>query len=723
MYLFFFIETRQLLLVASLALFFFTTQAQTSKVDSLQQVLVSQNGKERYSTLLDLAFESSNIDNKSALEYASQAYILAGALGDSAQMVKSGRVKGQLQRRVGDLSGAIKIFVQLLPVARRNNYLDELKKILNALALAHTFRAEYDLALRYHFESLEIREKEHKKDEISTSLNNIGLVYYKLKNYEKALEYYFRSLHIKKEINNADFLDGLNINIGLCYNQKGNYEEARTFINEGLAICEDNCEENILMEGALGLGYSFLSECKSKLAVKTEVDTTKLLAEAEAHLLRSFELAKKIGDTRMQVESLLNLGRVFSTKGKMERARFFLVDAESIAKRTRYNQILIDIYTEFSTVYTKSSDFKKAAFYQGQYIAIKDSVYSEQLIKNLAEVQTQYAERENIATIASNQQIIKQQRDLNIAVVVIAMLAGLLILVLQRSNRTIKRVNAQLSEAKEVIEEQNKQLEGKNKYLDREVEAKTIDLERANQSLKQVNDELDNFIYKTSHDIRGPLASLKGMCNVALMDVKDVVALDYLRKLDSTAERLNTILTRLLIINQINNSKLTITRIDFEGIVRDVLLLEKKKGLPQKLNITQTIENHNTIQSDKELIRIILENLIDNAIKFYNDSDRVDSFVQIHIDPLDLGHVRIRVLDNGIGISESNPGKLFRMFFRASERSETGGIGLYIVKTATAKLGGKVGLRTTPEGYTEFYVDFPPQPPTPEDGPDKPSIY
>ena len=213
------------------------------------------------------------------------------------------------------------------------------------------------------------------------------------------------------------------------------------------------------------------------------------------------------------------------------------------------------------------------------------------------------------------------------------------------------------------------------------------------------------------------------MCNVALMDVKDVVALDYLRKLDSTAERLNTILTRLLIINQINNSKLTITRIDFEGIVRDVLLLEKKKGLPQKLNITQQIESHNTIQSDKELIRIILENLIDNAIKFYNDSDRVNSFVQIFIDPLDFGHVRIRVLDNGIGISESNPGKLFRMFFRASERSETGGIGLYIVKTATAKLGGKVGLRTTPEGYTEFYVDFPPAPPAPEEGPDKPSIY
>ena len=280
-------------------------------------------------------------------------------------------------------------------------------------------------------------------------------------------------------------------------------------------------------------------------------------------------------------------------------------------------------------------------------------------------------------------------------------------MVLQFGNRNIKRVNAKLSEAKEVIQKQNAELENKNRELDIEVDKKTLDLASANQSLKQVNDELDNFIYKTSHDIRGPLASLKGMCNVALLDVKDPVALDYLRKLDATAERLNSILTRLVIINQINNSKLSSEHIDFKTIVNDVLMLEKKKGLPPDLKISIDIDPNAKIESDKELVRIVLENLIDNAIKFYNDSDRVDSFLDIHIGQMEDGGVKVRVIDNGIGISESNPGKLFQMFSRASERSETGGIGLYITKTATEKIGGKVGLLTTPEGYTEFYVDFP----------------
>jgi signal transduction histidine kinase len=673
--------------------------------------------------LYELVIQHIETDSKTAHAYSLEAYELANRIGDSSLIVKSGRLYGQMKRRVEDIDGALSLYRRILLIAKRNRFVDEEKKLLNSIALAYTFKAEYDLALQFHFQSLDIREKSGKKDEVAVTLNNIGLVYFKLKDYDKALDYYFRCLEVKKEINDVDFLESLYVNIGLCYNQKEEFTKARKFISQGLEVCGNNCSEAILVEAELGLGYSYYSEFRYKSFTKKLDDTVGLLRNAEKHLLHSYQISDKTGNSRFRIENLFNLSRVHSARGDAKKAIDHLLRAESQAMSTGHNQILIDVYKEFSIVYSQLKNFEKASYYQNRYINLKDSVYSEQLIKNIAEVQTQYAERENIATIASNQQVIRQQRDLNIAVVVIAMLAGLLILVLQRSNRTIKRVNAQLSEAKEVIEEQNKQLEGKNKYLDREVEAKTIDLERANQSLKQVNDELDNFIYKTSHDIRGPLASLKGMCNVALMDVQDPVALDYLRKLDSTAERLNTILTRLLIINQINNSKLSITKIDFESIVKDVLLLEKKKGLPQKLRVTQSIESHNSIQSDKELIRIILENLIDNAIKFYNDSERVDSFVQIHIDPLDQGHVRIRVLDNGIGISESNPGKLFRMFFRASERSETGGIGLYIVKTATAKLGGKVGLRTTPEGYTEFYVDFPPTPPSPEDGPDKPSIY
>lgn len=687
--------------------------AQNPVIDSLKALIETTSGSEKSEALFQLARETDSFDRSLSLQYVEEGLVLARKVGDSLQIVKGGKLKGQILRRLDRIGESIQVFDEVLPIAKRHTaqkeFLEEYKIIIRALAMSHTFYTNYDKALEYNFLSLTILEKNGDMILVSDALNNIGFVYFKLRNFERAIEFYDRALQLKKKIKDDYDLDRLLINLGLAYNQLQKFKSAEEYTTEGLEFCKEQCSDQIKMEGQYALGVSHFG--------------LKIWDEAQLHFQQSFEIAKRIDSKRFQAENLIYLARIAIGQDRVEEGITFLRQSEILGETTGYNEMLIDTYRQFSEVYNYINDFKNAAAYQKKYIALKDSVYSEALIKNIARIQSNFAERENIATIAAKEKIIKQQRDLSILVALVAILTGLLVLVLQRSNRTIKRVNAQLSEAKETIQEQNELLESKNKYLDKEVESKTEDLERANQSLKQVNDELDNFIYKTSHDIRGPLASLKGMCNVALMDVQDPTALDYLKKLDSTAERLNTILTRLLIINQINNSKLSITKIDFTTIVNDVMLLEKKKGLPGKLNIRKQIDEHVFIHSDKELVRIVLENLIDNAIKFYNDSDRVDSFVEVRIDPSEDRSVKVRVIDNGIGISESNPGKLFRMFFRASERSETGGIGLYIVKTATAKLGGKVGLLTTPEGYTEFFVVFPPVPPHPDEGVDKPSIY
>jgi len=694
----FFNEVKLTLIIFFGSAFFFIAQAQERRVvDSLLSELQHAPDEQQILKIkARLADELFDIDNQLCLRYADEAHQLAVKLGDSTRLVRMARMKGQMLRRLDRLQESIDILTEVLPIARRNNLREDYKKILNALAIVHTFQADYDKALEYNFQSLVVRQEEGNKAEISITLNNIGLVYFKLHNYEAALKYYEECLQLKKEGNITYDLDALYINMGLCYGKLHRYKEARESVEEAFRTCDGRCSETIRISGEYSLGISYFNLGD--------------LTEADKHLNTSLELARRTGDKLYQGENLAVLAQIAADKNDNAAAEELLNETETLITELGYNELLMNLYLQFSHLYTKTQNFEQAAKYQSRYIHLKDSLVSEELVKSIAKIQTNFAERENIATIASKEEAIKQQRDLNAAVVVIAVLAGLLILVLQFGNRNIKRVNAKLSEAKEVIQKQNAELEIKNRQLDNEVDKKTLDLARVNQSLKQVNDELDNFIYKTSHDIRGPLASLKGMCNVALMDVKDPVALDYLRKLDATAERLNSILTRLVIINQINNSKITIEKIDFNMIVNDVLMLEKKKGLPQELQINTFIDPDLQIESDKELVRIVLENLIDNAIKFYNDSDRIQSFIHIHIAKVENGSVRARVIDNGIGISESSPGKLFQMFSRASERSETGGIGLYITKTATEKIGGKVGLLTTPEGYTEFYVIFPPVP-------------
>jgi signal transduction histidine kinase len=668
-----------------LSLISLVSYSQNRKVDSLNNSLNNYQGIDRYEILIGLvrAYASTNYD--SALIYANDARDLAYEFGDSAKIVKASRIVGQLYNRLTRPKDAEELLLKTIGIAKRNNFRDEYKVMLNNLALAYTVQAKYDRALELNFQTLLLREEDKDKSDISISLNNIGLVYYKLKNFENALRFYERALQLKEEINDTYDLDRLLINIGLCYNELGDFSQALNYFEDAFKQCGDKCDPQIKVEGNHGLGVAYYGLNKYE--------------ESQKYYNISLRIAQQIGNRRFEAENLANLARLFIKQKKDGDAINVLKQCEKIAIASGYNEILIETFREFSSLYSHSKDFENASVYQNRYIHLKDSIYNEALIKNIAKVQTDYEERENKAIIATKEEVIQRQRSLNIAIGIIAVLAFLLIFVLVHTNRVRKRVNLQLTQANDLIEL-------KNKELDKKVAEKTADLEVANESLSKVNEELDNFIYKTSHDIRGPLASLKGICNVALMDVKDNVALDYLNKLDITAEHLNTILTRLLIINQINNSAMKPELINFDAIVDEVLMLERKKGLPPLLNIRRDIQKNTRFHSDKEFIRIIMENLIDNAIKFYNDSNRIDPFVDIFVEQTP-DEIKIRVIDNGIGISEAKPDKIFQMFSRASERSSTGGIGLYITKTATEKLGGSVGLNTTPQGYTEFNVKFP----------------
>lgn len=673
-------------------------------IDSLKALLDGKSGTDKFDILFELSIEYTSTSWDEAFAYSNQANELAYQLEDSFRIVKSCRLNAQILRKLGKLDESIKAFETALSIAERNQdkneFLTEIKYILNGLAIAHTFIANYDKALEFHFRSLVLREREDDKFEISVTLNNIGVVYFKLRNYERAKEYLDRSLSLRIESKDDYDLDRLYINLGMTNIHLRNFDEALDYIGKGYKTCGSNCSNDIILEGEFGLGVANFVLENIELAKK--------------NFEKSYEIAKKIDNKRFQAENLVYLAKIAIKENDNDKAKSSLDEAEILASASKYNQLLMDTYKQFSILYNQIRDFEQASIYQNRYIHLKDSLIGEELVKNVAKIQTNFEERENIATIQLKEDALRRQRNLNIAIAVIAMLAALLGFVLYRSNMVMRRVNNELSDAKTVIENQNLRLQNINRELDTRVKEKTAELlkandelDRANKSLSQVNDELDNFIYKTSHDIRGPLASLKGICSVALMDVKDPLALDYLSKLDVSSGRLNVILTRLLIVNQINNAIVGKEHIDFNGIVEDVILLEKKKGLPPKFEIRKDILPDISFQSDKDLVRIILENLIDNAIKFYNDSDRIQPFAHIKIGMQDKKEVIIQVIDNGIGIAEAKPDKIFQMFSRASERSGTGGIGLYLSKLATEKLGGHIQLRTSPEGHTEFFVSFP----------------
>jgi signal transduction histidine kinase len=653
--------------------------SQNSKIDSLRNSLRgSLSSIDQYETLYGLTYELIDVDNNEALKSAIEAKSVAFKLKDSLKIVRASRLEASALRRLDRITEAISVSSNALGIARRNRFNEELKFLLNSTALAYTLRAEYDKALKLHFESLVIREAEGDKPQISIALNNIGLIYFKIRRYEDAIEFYNRSLRLKEEAKDDHDLDRLLINIGLCYNQLSNFNKAIESINSALQICKDRCSDQIKIEAEFGLGVSRYG--------------LKQYDEASSHFLSSIELSKKIDNKRFQAENLVYLGKIDIAKN-IDGAEQKLIEAEQLIINTGYNELLIDIYRQLSIFYSQKNRHEQASSFKGKYIVLKDSVYSAQLIENLAKVESNYAERENLATISTKQQIIEQQRYVSILATVVAILSGLLILLIMRVNRITRKLNSKLSE--EVYKQTEKLFIAKTK------------LEKSNRSLRDANDELDNLIYKTSHDLKGPLATLKGICNVALMDVKDEAALDYFLKLDMTSDRLNHVLDRLAVINFLMSAEPASQEIDLTLMIEHILEQEKNIDYKKQIHIETSLETIDGFKSDPVILNHVLESLIDNAFKYHKETLRVESFVKIVVTRELTSKVKIRIIDNGIGLNVPEEADVFRLFFRASERSQTGGTGLFIAKTAARKLQGDVTYNHRERAYTEFEITLP----------------
>ncbi|MCU0369163.1 MAG: tetratricopeptide repeat-containing sensor histidine kinase, partial [Cyclobacteriaceae bacterium] len=659
-------------------------------IDSLNLRLKTATDQQRFELLQRLFREYNQNDFNTALRYAEDAYKLANALGDSSKIVEGGRMMAFSLMDLGRNEEAIKILNRSLKIAYRNidRYPDikpKIKYLLNNTGIAYMYRGNYDSSLSYHFESLAIRDEEGDKKSLGTALNNIGLVFFKLKSFEQALQYYQRSLDLKNELGDKSDLDKILINIGLCYNSLGDANQAIKSFNKAIASCAPDCGETQRKEVYFGLANAY--------------NVLKKIDSAEVNYKRSIAIAKNQSDKQYWMENLVGLMQIENERKNYLMGIRYLDEALQFESQLQLPEPLISLYTQAAKIYLLNDDYKQSAFYQGKYIKLKDSIISGDLIKNLAKIQATFEERENLKTISEKNRVLQLQNELisrqktqYLFVVVILILSTGLALVLIWANRKQRIQSVALNQAKQMIGVQNEKLKEINNSLDKQIEEKTEDLIKTNRALKEVNNEMDHFIYRTSHDIRGPLVTLKGICNVALLDVKDPVAIDYFHKLNHTSEKLNLILTRLLMVNRISRWELAPEEINFIGLIESIIRLDYPGGIPNNISFEYRVDADVKIYSDFFLLKVIIENLLANSFKFYNTSGRVEPFVKIEISRAADKNILIKVKDNGIGIVTDDLSHIFQLFNRASERSEIGGVGLYLCKLAAIRLGGFIEL-------------------------------
>lgn len=226
--------------------------------------------------------------------------------------------------------------------------------------------------------------------------------------------------------------------------------------------------------------------------------------------------------------------------------------------------------------------------------------------------------------------------------------------------------------------------------------------EQMNELLR-VNTELDNFIYHASHDLRSPLTSILGLVNLGLNEPSEEMVKTYLAKIKSRVDHLDSLLKGLISVSYNNEVDVEFTPFIFEREINSIVHSHISEKIPVKINI-EIIQSAD-FRTDPTRMRTILRNLISNSLLYYNPSI-ANPFMKLFV-RVEATHCAIHLQDNGIGIKPELKNRVYDMFFRASERSTSHGLGLYIVKSMVDKLKGRISFESTQHIGTTFLITIP----------------
>jgi signal transduction histidine kinase len=235
-----------------------------------------------------------------------------------------------------------------------------------------------------------------------------------------------------------------------------------------------------------------------------------------------------------------------------------------------------------------------------------------------------------------------------------------------------------------------------NRELDSRVRERTLQLENANA-------ELESFAYSVSHDLRAPLRSIDGYSEALVEDLGDTLPAEarrYLDKIRGSTRRMGQLIEDLLNLSRLSRADLRPTTLDLSAMARQVVDALRQGAPGREVEIT-IWENMKAV-GDPRLVRIALENLLENAWKFTGGIERP----AIEVGSMqEEGRSVYFVRDNGVGFDMAYSGKLFGVFQRLHGQNEFPGtgIGLATVHRIVQRHGGRIWVNAAPGKGAVFF--------------------
>jgi two-component system, NarL family, sensor kinase len=349
--------------------------SQNKIADSLKKCLATVPDSTKLHVLSDLSWELRNEQKTDALNYARQELELAEKLKDDKAIAQGYNDIGIIQYQKGNLAEALKSYESSLKIREKLNDKALIASSLTKIALIYHDMGNYPKALEQQLSVLKIYVDLKNEQNISFTYNNLGELYNQLGDYDKALDYWNKALEINKRTGNKYALGGSYSGSAIIYEKQKKYDLAIENLNKGAALF-------------LEIGdYDDYSACLNNIGMiyRDQGDIKHGLEAYEKALAMSI----KYDDLHGQAKYMCNIGLVLTNLGDYKKAEDYFKKALVISETNNIRSMQRMAYKSLAILYIKSKDPRAMEFYE-KYDHLKDSIFSEESSKQVAEMQTKY---------------------------------------------------------------------------------------------------------------------------------------------------------------------------------------------------------------------------------------------------------------------------------------------------------------------------------------------
>ncbi|GEM_PF-4827134 len=427
--------------------------ALTATQSTLQELKV--DAKNSINTLLSKAEQTLAQNADSSFILASEAATQSKLLNDTLLLIKSYRAQGKAKSNINQYNEAIQLFdsaVILCAITYNSTLIWELNSDIGEV---YSSKGDYVKALKLYVEGLRIAERDNEKENIAKSNCNIAIILKNQKDYRDAIGYLEKSLAIWRDLNNTLNATRTIINIAGNLALLGDFDKSLEYLLQAEKYTSEIKDTSLLSDISISIAniYSY----KSKFT------------EAEKYYIKGVVLKESLNDISGLALIYNNMCVFYLNNFDYNKGERYAKLALENAKLSSLQNIQMASFKSLSYIYSKQKKFEEAYLNQSSYIRLKDSLFTIQKSEQLAEIKAKYeAEKkeQQIIILESENQIkeilIRQGNFVrNTLIGGITIFIFLFIFIL-RAYREKKRINTLLEDKNALIEKQKLDLSSKN---------------------------------------------------------------------------------------------------------------------------------------------------------------------------------------------------------------------------------------------------------------------